>query len=164
MIQLAQSEIDLTIIQNLAYQIWPECYQTILSPHQIQYMLNQFYSLPSLKEQLQRGHHFYHIVEDNEIVGFFSIEYNVTNYGDCKIHKLYIKPGLQKKGLGTSVLSSITSLALEENQARIFLNVNRQNTAISFYIKNGFVIIDKEDIDIGEGFEMNDYVMEKIIK
>ena len=40
------------------------------------------------------------------------------------------------------------------------LNVNRYNSAVHFYEKQGFKIIREEDIDIGEGFFMNDYVME----
>ena len=40
------------------------------------------------------------------------------------------------------------------------LNVNRHNKALHFYEKQGFKIIREEDIDIGEGYFMNDYVME----
>ena len=39
------------------------------------------------------------------------------------------------------------------------LNVNRLNSAINFYKKLGFEIIQEEDIDIGNGFFMNDYVL-----
>lgn len=41
------------------------------------------------------------------------------------------------------------------------LNVNRQNPAQHFYKKLGFLVIKEEDIDIGSGFFMNDFVMEK---
>jgi ribosomal protein S18 acetylase RimI-like enzyme len=40
------------------------------------------------------------------------------------------------------------------------VNVNRHNKALHFYEKYGFKIIREEDIDIGEGYFMNDYVME----
>ncbi|MGZ8545109.1 MAG: GNAT family N-acetyltransferase, partial [Flavisolibacter sp.] len=43
------------------------------------------------------------------------------------------------------------------------LNVNRNNSARSFYEKLGFEMIGEEDIDIGNGYFMNDYVMEKKI-
>ena len=41
------------------------------------------------------------------------------------------------------------------------LNVNRQNNAKEFYEKMGFAVIGEEDIDIGSGYYMNDYIMEK---
>ena len=42
------------------------------------------------------------------------------------------------------------------------LNVNRYNkNALQFYTKQGFAIIKEEDIAIGKGFFMNDFVMQK---
>ena len=43
------------------------------------------------------------------------------------------------------------------------LQVHRQNKARNFYEKLGFVIIKEKDFDIGNGFFMNDYVMEKVL-
>ncbi|MEI9808163.1 MAG: hypothetical protein WDO16_09960 [Bacteroidota bacterium] len=39
--------------------------------------------------------------------------------------------------------------------------MNRSNNAKLFYEKIGFIVIREEDIDIGNGYLMNDYVMEK---
>jgi ribosomal protein S18 acetylase RimI-like enzyme len=41
----------------------------------------------------------------------------------------------------------------------LLLNVNRNNPAKSFYKKLGFTVIKEDDIDIGNGYFMNDYVM-----
>ena len=49
------------------------------------------------------------------------------------------------------------------NIIALTLNVNRFNKAIDFYLKNGFKIIKEENIEIGNGFLMEDYVMEKIL-
>ena len=43
------------------------------------------------------------------------------------------------------------------------LNVNRNNKAKEFYERQGFAVIKEEDIDIGNGYLMNDYVMEKVL-
>jgi ribosomal protein S18 acetylase RimI-like enzyme len=43
------------------------------------------------------------------------------------------------------------------------LNVNRNNPAKIFYEKLGFAVLNEEDIDIGNGYFMNDYVMQKMI-
>jgi ribosomal protein S18 acetylase RimI-like enzyme len=45
----------------------------------------------------------------------------------------------------------------------LLLNVNRSNKALDFYEKAGFTIKETVDIEIGNGFFMNDYIMEKAI-
>ena len=51
-----------------------------------------------------------------------------------------------------------------EGKKRITLTVNRQNyKAINFYFKHGFKIKSVDDFDIGNGFFMNDFVMEKLL-
>ena len=42
---------------------------------------------------------------------------------------------------------------------RFTLNVNRYNKALYFYEKHGFTIAQEVDIEIGEGYFMNDYIM-----
>jgi hypothetical protein len=42
--------------------------------------------------------------------------------------------------------------------------VNRFNTALGFYKRIGFSIVTEENIDIGQGYWMEDYVMEMPIK
>jgi ribosomal protein S18 acetylase RimI-like enzyme len=41
------------------------------------------------------------------------------------------------------------------------LNVNRSNNAVTFYQKFGFTTTSEVDLPIGEGYFMNDYVMQK---
>jgi diamine N-acetyltransferase len=50
-----------------------------------------------------------------------------------------------------------------EGATTLLLNVNRDNSAKTFYEKLGFAVLKVEDIDIGNGFFMNDYIMEKKI-
>ena len=45
----------------------------------------------------------------------------------------------------------------------LFLNVNRFNKAQYFYKKLGFEVAYEEDIEIGNGYLMEDFVMEKKI-
>jgi ribosomal protein S18 acetylase RimI-like enzyme len=45
---------------------------------------------------------------------------------------------------------------------RLMLTVNKRNSkAIAAYQRNGFAIMDSVVVDIGGGFVMDDYVMEK---
>ena len=59
------------------------------------------------------------------------------------------------------MLDHIVSAVKQKDASSLQLNVNRKNKALHFYEKQGFKIIREEDIDIGSGYFMNDYVLEK---
>ena len=77
-----------------------------------------------------------------------------------KIHKIYVLPETQGTGLGRQFFELVKEKAKENNQKAIFLNVNKYNSALHFYTKLGFSIVNDEVIDIGEGYVMDDYIME----
>src|ERR1700733_12321114 len=95
---------DINTIGFLAQQIWPETYGAILPAEQLQYMLNLFYSPASLRKQMIEELHQFLIVEDeDEAIGFASWSLT-TDPGVYKLHKLYVLPGQQGKGLGRTLL------------------------------------------------------------
>jgi ribosomal protein S18 acetylase RimI-like enzyme len=63
--------------------------------------------------------------------------------------------------MGELMLDKIVALAKENRSDTLSLNVNRFNKAFVFYQKMGFEIIAEEDIPIGQGYLMEDYIMEK---
>ena len=151
---------DLETIHRLAHEIWPSAYLEILGRQQLDYMLEKIYSLNSLKSQLTvLKHHFIILAEDSSPVGFASYSQH-DNKAVCHLHKIYILPSLQGKHLGKQLLSYIISETKNAGATSLQLNVNRNNKALHFYEKQGFTIIREEDIDIGSGYFMNDYVME----
>ena len=47
-----------------------------------------------------------------------------------------------------------------EQESAVRLTVNRKNfKAINFYFKQGFIIEEVKDFDIGNNYEMNDFIM-----
>lgn len=158
------NKAQLQIIQELAYSIWPIAYSKILSKEQLCYMMEKFYSLEALIEQMdKRKQVFLLIQEEDEFVGFASYEINIEKR-KTKIHKLYVLPKTQGKGFGVELMNEIEKRAIKANDKIVFLNVNRFNKAQHFYTKLGFEIAFEEDIEIGNGYLMEDFVMEKIIK
>jgi ribosomal protein S18 acetylase RimI-like enzyme len=150
---------DINTIGFLAQQIWPETYREILSPEQLQYMMNLFYSPDSLMKQMTEDRHQFLIVEQGEeAIGFAA--WGSADPGVFKLHKLYVLPGGQGKGIGRAILLFIFDVLRSEGIATLRLNVNRQNKAQRFYEKLGFKITGIEDIDIGGGYFMNDFIME----
>lgn len=152
---------DIALIQNLAQQVWPHTYQHILSPSQIKYMMDMSYSTSSLNEQMELGHFFFIMYNRSEPVGFASI--SAMNPQQFRLHKIYVLGSEQGKGTGRLVMDSLIQYLRNAGGKSLELNVNRNNRARSFYEKMGFVVIRTEDIDIGQGFFMNDYVMQRAL-
>lgn len=155
---------QLPIVQDLAYKIWPDAYSEILSEAQLDYMLENFYAIPALEEQLNKGHVFLLAEEEGVFYGFASYEVNCKNTSKTKLHKIYVMPNTQGKGVGKLLLNEVENKARKAQNTHLFLNVNKYNKAQSFYQKQNFKIILEEVIPIGNGYVMDDYVMEKEFK
>ena len=151
------------IIHDLAHRIWPDTFKDILSPQQLTYMLNWMYSIETLQEQMAKGHRFFVIKENQEPLGFIGVESNYPHKGQLKIHKLYVLPNLQGKGLGKQLIDFVISLARKHQIEKLTLNVNRFNKAVAFYKHIGFTIAFEENIEIGNGYLMEDFVMNYVL-
>lgn len=157
------TEDELVMVEQLARQIWPVAYGKILSGEQIAYMLQLIYSQAALRRQLQEEKQQFILAQwEGEVVGYASWS-PVQEPGVYKLHKLYVLPSCQGKGIGIQMIRFIID-HLPPAATSLRLNVNRYNPARHFYEKHGFTIIAEEDIPIGEGYFMNDFVMEKKLK
>lgn len=156
-------EEDLPIIRALAEQTWPTAYGDIIVQEQITYMLEKMYGKGELLEQMQQGHIFLIASELNDDVGFagFSVINHETH--TFKLHKLYVLPKMQGKGVGKILINEVVDQVKTQGGKFLQLNVNRKNKAKDFYERAGFKIKETVDLDIGNGFYMNDYVMEKML-
>jgi RimJ/RimL family protein N-acetyltransferase len=154
---------DINDLQNTARTIWIKCYSDILPPEQIEYMLEMMYSLKTIQREIQKENiNYFYIFLGNQKIGFFSLgPYNDLR-GRAKLHKIYLLPEFQSKGLGSASLVKICDLASESGYDSICLNVNKNNSqAIKAYERNGFVNTEAVINDIGNGYVMDDYVMVK---
>lgn len=156
---------DIPTIRALAHATWPATFGSILSPDQIEYMLEWMYSAEALREQIEtRGHVFLLALADAQPAGYASYELDYQEGSATKLHKIYIHPAMQGHGIGHALIAAIRDAALRHGQREITLNVNRYNRAIAFYEQHGFVVTGAEDIDIGHGFYMNDVIMTLVLE
>ncbi len=153
---------DIPAIQAVANTTWPVAYGNILSPEQMHYMLDMMYSTASLEKQMQQNIQFFVAELDKEIIGFAAVGREPME-GMYKLHKLYVLPAIQKSGAGKALLAAVTEYAKSNSGEQLVLQVNRNNSAVAFYEKLGFQIHYEADFDIGNGYQMNDYVMGKAI-
>jgi diamine N-acetyltransferase len=154
---------DFPVIQDIAYKTWPETYGQILGNTQLEYMLDKFYSLANLQANVAANQEFFIIEEDTIPLGFLGIEHQHDNELVTKIHKIYVLPNNQGKGIGKLSIDFVEDIAKKNNSEKLRLNVNKFNKAINFYRKIGFEVNDEVVIAIGNDYVMDDYVMEKIL-
>lgn len=152
---------EIPIIQTLVEQIWRPTYQSLLTPAQIDYMIDMMYSTASLTRQLKELQHQYILLYDETVpIGYASYSSSDTA-GICKLHKIYLHMSYQGKGVGKLLMNSVIEKVKALNAHILELDVNRDNKARLFYEKQGFTVYKEKDTDIGNGYMMNDYVMRK---
>jgi len=150
---------DVPLIRHMAYETWPQTYGDILSKDQLVYMLELIYNENTLKEQMGQGVEFILVYDGVHPAGFAS--FSMIQPGIYKLHKIYVLPSQQGKGTGRYIIDQLVKAMKQKGATTLQLNVNRHNNAKLFYEKLGFVVTREEDVDIGNGYFMNDYVMEK---
>ncbi len=155
------SKKDVAVIASLADKIWRKYYIDIISLEQIEYMLKKMYSVESLIQQMDSGHQFTLAYKNGSPLAYISI--SSTDNKNYFLHKFYVDTDIQREGLGTQLFGFVLSEV--RSAETIELTVNRQNfKAINFYFKNGFKIKEVADFDIGNGYFMNDFIMQKQLK
>ncbi len=153
---------DIDIIRELAESIWWPTYSSILSEAQLQYMLDTIYSRDTILAQLKSGEQTYILLfDDNTPIGFASYGPRMNEPDVYKLHKLYCLVHTKGKGYGKLLMQAVEQAVQEAGKSVLELNVNRYNPAKGFYEKQGFTVAYEEDIAIGNGYWMNDYVMRK---
>ena len=156
-------EEDVPVIQELAERTWRITYAEYLSAEQIDYMLDKMYNRGELLSQLQAGHTFLIAEENDHDLGFAGFSVLEPDNHVYKLHKLYVLPQTHGKGVGKLLINEVFNLVKSAGAKALRLNVNRNNKARDFYEKAGFIIKETTVLDIGNGFVMDDYVMEKTI-
>lgn len=159
------TEKDIPLVQDLAKRSWENAYADILSKEQMDFMLNTMYSEAEISEHLKTPNYHYYLVFDevfNSFDGFLGYE---NHYEDktTKLHRIYLVPESKGKGLGKKTLEFLHQKVKESCDKRIILNVNKYNSAKSFYESQGYKVYDEGVFDIGNGYFMDDYLMEIVI-
>lgn len=152
---------ELKLVRQVADAVWPVTFKEILSPEQIAYMMEMMYAAKVMDKEFDEGIKFYGVFDGKNIVGYLIWGHYDGAPKTAKLHKCYLLTDYQGKGLGSMMLQKAKSMAHEAGYKHLRLNVNRQNAkAIKAYVRNDFKTIETVDNPIGNGFFMNDYVME----
>ena len=157
----ATTNEDFKCISHLANTIWHEHYISIISLEQIEYMLAKYNSVQALENQTNLGFSFFYITFKGIPVGYIGVK-KETNF--LFLSKLYLLSNYRGKKIGKAAMQHVIKIALSYKLKKVKLNVNRFNSnSILVYEKLGFVKVKQILTEIGSGFVMDDYEMEKAI-
>lgn len=155
---LAERDIDAVI--ELAGVIWRHHYPGIISMEQIDYMLAQRYTPAIIRTQMQSGSAWWdQALLDGRMIGYAQYELHGSS---VKLDKLYVHQDFQRSGYGSRMLAHVEDAARRRGADAVRLNVNKHNLkSIAAYRKNGYEVVETVVIDIGGGYVMDDYIMQK---
>ncbi|WP_321276181.1 GNAT family N-acetyltransferase [Thiomicrorhabdus indica] len=154
---------EVQILSNLAQEIWHQHFTSIIGQDQVSYMLKHFQSTEAIWKQIQTGAEYYFLKISQIPVAYICLIAD-SNKKRMMLSKLYVKDSERGKGLGKSLLQFSETRAIQKNCNDLWLTVNRFNAdSIEWYSRQGFVVIDEVKKDIGQGYFMDDYIMEKAL-
>lgn len=154
---------QITELAAIADKVWHEWFPSILSIEQIDYMVDKFQSYKAIKGQLSEGYEYFFINVNGTNVGYtgIHIEYDTKR---MFVSKVYLLKDFRGNGYSSEVFRFLEGLCAGLGLRSMYLTVNKNNAqAIAVYDKKGFKTIKSQVADIGNGYVMDDYVMEKLL-
>lgn len=147
-------------VSALADVIWHECYRELLSTAQINYMLDKFLAEQVILDQIaQEGYNYYLVRKDDRDIGFLALRADADKR--VFLSKIYLLQSERGQGYAQQLLAYSSQYAKDKGCNKIWLTVNRDNArAVAAYKKQGFQVLYTQDVDIGGGYLMEDYVLE----
>ena len=130
---------DCELIHKMAKEVFPATYKEILSPEQLDYMMDWMYAPSNVRKQMEEEGHkdVFHL------------------------QKIYVLPRFQGTHCGSFLFKEAIKCIKEihPEPCLMELNVNRNNKALQFYEHMGMRKLREGDFPIGNGYYMNDYIM-----
>lgn len=174
-----RSESDQEKLAQLAGQIWREYWPNHIGEAQTEYMIDRFQSLDAIKRQMSSEDYEYWFAYADEddiddesaaslpwgrLVGFTG-GHNDFETNRFFISKIYLLDSARGHGFSRRIINFYTALCRTRDFDAMYLTVNKYNElGIRAYLGTGFETIDSVETDIGEGFIMDDYIMEKRVR
>ncbi|WP_282936552.1 GNAT family N-acetyltransferase [Paenibacillus sp. RC67] len=158
-----ETENEVANLAQLASDIWYEYFVCIISKEQIDYMVGKFQSINAITDQIHnQGYEYYFMSRNGNNIGYLGVK---QEEGKLFLSKFYILKEYRGKGYASLAMEFLVDMCKKRRLSTMWLTVNRYNDAtIAIYEKKGFKTVRTQVADIGNGFVMDDYIMEKEIE
>lgn len=158
-------ENDLDDLASMAKRIWHDYFPPMIGQEQVDYMVGKFQTADAIRHQIKEGYRYFWIEAHYETgdarMGYLAYRHEPAT-ASLFVSKFYLEARARKKGVGWAAQRGLEEEAGQLAAGTIWLTVNRENhAAIETYKGWGYKIIKEQMVDIGDGYFMDDYVMEK---
>lgn len=165
-----RSEDELRLLARMAAEIWREYWPAIIGAEQTEYMVASFQSLEAMRASMAEEAYEYWLIEDasqpegSRIVGYTG-GHDEAESGRFFISKIYLYDWARGRHYASRTIAFYEALCAERGFHAMYLTVNKRNElGIRAYEGKGFEVVESVETDIGSGFIMDDYVMEKHLR
>jgi ribosomal protein S18 acetylase RimI-like enzyme len=149
-------------VTAVADEIWHEHFVPIIGEEQVDYMLEKFLSPEALVEQINSGYRYYLFSFEYTFAGFAGVH---KENGSLFLSKLYVHKDFRGKKIASHMLQKFIEICKLRELKKIWLTCNRNNTTtLAVYEHLGFLKVREEVSDIGNGYVMDDYILEYNVK
>jgi len=149
-------------VARMAHEVWNEYYVSLIGQAQVDYMVAKFQSPEAMQAQIDSGYEYFQMRQSGENIGYAAIRHDAAE-ARVFISKLYVLAAHRKSGAGRQCLEQIERMARERGATHLWLTVNKGNPSVHAYERLGFKIVEALVMDIGGGYVMDDYKMEKAL-
>jgi ribosomal protein S18 acetylase RimI-like enzyme len=146
-------------LTSLIRAVWREYYAPIIGVEQVEYMLDKFQSVEAILRQIEENYRYYGLLREGRLAGYYAVQPQAE---EIFLSKFYVAAAFRGQGLGKKTLQHLIDHYATPDKKTIWLTVNKKNgNSIAIYKKLGFVITESIITDVGDGFVMDDYRMER---
>lgn len=164
-----ETDEEIDTLAEMASTIWNEYWPALIGQAQTDYMVENFQSRPAIVRDMAEHDYEYWLIEDetqpgSKIVGYTGghVEPETNRFF---ISKIYLLKDQRGKGYSSKAIRFYDELCKDRGLDAMYLTVNKGNEmAIRAYNAKDFKTIDSVVTDIGNGFVMDDYIMERAVK
>lgn len=157
---------QLATIEVLAREIWYEFYVPLIGRAQVDYMVERFQTAAAMQTQIDQGYEYFLVRRQDAVDSWTDIGYCAVQEQPGRlmfISKFYLHHAARGSGTGRRCMEFIEKLARRRGLSLLWLTVNKGNPSVRAYERLGFRIAADLVMDIGGGYVMDDYRMEKAL-
>lgn len=158
-----ETEAEQERLAVLASEIWNEYWPALIGQDQTDYMVEKYQSLDAIRRDMaDNGYEYWFLIDDEGNVVGYTGGHDEDETNRFFISKIYLLKDERGKGYASQVIRFYEDLCADRGFDAMYLTVNKHNDlGIRAYDTKGFKTIEEVETDIGEGFIMDDFIMEK---